>query len=88
MATRKSTPKARPARKNVPIDAKGARSQNRDVATSATKQPVPIKPTKTGKANAVARAEEARAAGLLPPHASPNPVDDVTTPSWAQAATA
>ncbi|MBA2607502.1 MAG: catalase [Actinobacteria bacterium] len=39
---------------------------------------------KTGKANAVARAEQARAAGFVAPHTSPNPVDDATAPTWAQ----
>ena len=74
-----------PPRKKFPIAADGARSPNRDKATSASKRPVPIKPVKAGRANAVARAEQARAAGLVAPHTSPSPVDDATTPSWAQA---
>ncbi len=84
MPTRKpASPKSR--KRSFPIAADGARSPNRDTPTSASKQPVPIKPVKAGKANAVARAEEARAAGFVAPHTSPNPVDDVTTPTWAQA---
>ncbi len=74
--------KAKPSK--FPIAADGARSPNRDKPTSASKQAVPIKPVKAGKANAVARAEQARAAGLVAPHTSPNPVDDATSPTWAQ----
>jgi len=84
MPARKLPSKPRAKRSAVPISADGARSPNRDEPTSASKQPTPIKPTKAGKANAVARAEQARAAGLIPPHDSPNPVDDVTAPPWAQ----
>ncbi|MEY2468969.1 MAG: catalase [Actinomycetota bacterium] len=82
MPTRK--PSRSQPRKKFPIAADGARSPNRDTPTSATTQPVPIKPAKAGKANAVARAEQARAAGFVAPHTSPNPVDDVTAPMWGQ----
>ena len=87
MPPRKPTPPAasRAKKTKFTIDQNGAKSPNRADATSASKQPVPIKPVKTGKANAVARAEQARAAGLVAPHTSPNPVDDATAPAWAQA---
>ncbi|MDP1795376.1 MAG: catalase [Acidimicrobiales bacterium] len=85
MPPEKSPSSRRPKRPAFPVAPEGARSPNRDQATSASKRPAPIKPTKAGKANAVARAEEARAAGLVAPHTTPNPVDDATRPSWAQA---
>ncbi|MEY2398956.1 MAG: catalase [Actinomycetota bacterium] len=78
-------PAGKPPRRKVTIAPDGARSPNRETPTSASKRAVPIKPVKSGKANAVARAEQARAAGLIPPHTTPNPVDEVTTPTWAQA---
>ncbi len=86
MPARKSprTP-ARPNRSKAPIAQDGARSPNREEATSASTQSAPIKPIKTGKANAVARAEAARAAGFVAPHTSPNPTDDVSAAAWAQA---
>ena len=63
----------------------GAKSPNRDVATSATTQPRPAKaPRKAEPAGAVAAAEMERAAGLLEQRPEGNPVADATELSWAQ----
>ncbi len=63
----------------------GARSPNRDEATSATDRLRPAtKPRSTPPAAKVAAAERARVAGLLPPPPEGTPAADALTPSWAQ----
>ena len=77
-------PASRKADSRVGVE--GARSPNRDVATSAKKRPAPAKAPRSPKpAAAGATAELKRAAGKLEPRPAQNPVAAATNLSWAQA---
>ena len=67
-----------------PVSPDGARSPNRDEATSAGPRPNPAKPVRAPKAAAVAAAEMKRAAGKAPEPATGTGVDANRSPSWAQ----
>jgi catalase len=67
-----------------PVAPDGARSPNRDEATSASPQSNPARVGRAPKAAAVATAEAKRAAGKVAPAAAGTPVADALTPSWAQ----
>ncbi len=70
-----------------PVDPgdRGARSPNRDVATSATAQDEPARAPRTARpAGAVAAAELRRAAGVVDPPPEANPIADAVRPRWAQ----
>jgi len=83
-AARAAKPSADPSPAADGVAGDGARSPNRPVATSATKQDHPVKaPRSPQKAAAVATAELARAAGLVA--AEPTaPVADAVGAGWAQ----
>ncbi len=68
-----------------PVSADGARSPNRDEATSAAPQANPAKPSRPPKAAAAAAAEMKRAAGKAPEPETGTGVDAARAPSWAQA---
>ena len=74
----------KPTSKTGPLAADGARSPNRDEATSGSPQPNPAKVTRPPKAAAVAAAEMKRAAGKVAPEAAGTTVADALSPSWAQ----
>ena len=67
-----------------PVSTDGARSPNRDVATSAGPQDNPAKPGRASRAAAVAAAEVQRAAGKAPEPPTGTGVDDARSPAWAQ----
>ncbi len=63
----------------------GARSPNRDEATSAAPQDTPASaPRKAAPAGAVAAAELRRVAGVVEPAPEQNPIAAAVRPSWAQ----
>ncbi|WP_426574565.1 catalase [Aquihabitans sp. McL0605] len=77
----KRTPKA----PTGPIARDGARSPNRDEATSASPQDNPVGSSRPPKAAAVAAAELKRAAGKVSATETGTGVDEATSPPWAQA---
>ena len=90
MATKRpssSTPRSQPTRRSNggPIAADGARSPNRDEATSSHEQPNPAPTGRAPKAAAVAAAEQQRAAGSIVPLSPDTPASDGTELEWAQA---
>ena len=76
--------KRTPKPSNGPVAADGARSPQREEATSARPQPNPAKPGRPAKAAAVAAAEAKRAAGKAPEPATGTGVDAARAPGWAQ----
>ena len=80
---KKPSPSPRKARK--PIAKDGARSANRQVATSVeTRNPPVSQPKKAPPAGAGAAAERARLAGVVEDRPEGNPVRTATGLSWAQ----
>lgn len=78
-------PAKRPAQPSTgPLSADGARSPNRDTATSAGPRENPAKVGRPPKAAAVAAAEAKRAAGKAPEPTTGTGVDDARSPGWAQ----
>ena len=82
MATSCRSPKT--ARNQGPVADDGARSPNRDEATSSHEQPKPAAPGRAVKAGAVAAAEQQRAAGKVVPLSPETPASDGTDLVWGQ----
>ena len=83
MAAKRPTTSTKPA-PSAPIADDGARSPNREEATSAARQPNPAKAGRPPKAAAVATAELKRVAGTVAPPEAATTVADAVTPMWAQ----
>jgi len=82
---KKLTTSSLKAKKTAAVATDGARSVNREVATSAVKQERPVKaPRKATPGGAVADAERARAAGIVQEPPPANPGTDAIAPAWAQ----
>ncbi len=82
MAPSNRTPKSQ--RNSGPVAAEGARSPNRDEASSSHEQANPAPTGRSPKAGAVAAAEQRRAAGKVVPLSSDTPAVDGTGLAWGQ----
>ncbi len=85
-SSRSRTTKSATSSASVAPATDGARSPNRDEATSASDRPHPAsKPRGARPAAKVATAEQERVAGLLQPLPEDTPAGAATAPRWAQA---
>ena len=85
MATKRTPNRKSRTKDTTPLAADGARSPNRDEATSSHEQPNPAPTARAPKAAAVAAAEQKRAAGKIVPLSPETPASDGVGLEWGQA---